>query len=404
LKSVQQILVDKGISMKIIGSIAVVIAIASFASGNLHAVEAIYIGSVESRVVAPSRIMRLDPETGALTEAITIDYPARLVGMAIDEPNGKVTGYRLNRFNTDGTGIEGVPAGLQINRWGLKVVPALGKLFMTGGQANPQTQIASVGLDKTGFEQLIPYNNNLVVHFPRQIDVDVSAQKLFWANSASTTDPAFVGVWSADLDGESPQQIVGVPNSRHFPTGVQVDSVEGKVYWTQRPYDDVIGYSPAEIWRADLDGTNREFVAAAPTSNYIFVQLYVLQTEVIVGDSDGDGVSGNDDLCPDENASGYDFDQDGCIDSPEESTDELAVVVEEFLNNGTLNTWEFIHLHSALDGAQKLMEKGNLKAAEDKLDKFKKKVNRLVRRGTLTQEQGEYFLAAADAILAVLYL
>lgn len=121
-------------------------------------------------------------------------------------------------------------------------------------------------------------------------------------------------------------------------------------------------------------------------------------------DTDGDGVLDSDDLCPDEDASGLDFNVDGCIDDPAETTADLTAEVEVLAADEVLSNAEGNQLLNVLDDAEALIAAGNLNAAEDKLNNFKKKVDRFVRRGELTEEEGASLLAAADAILAVLYL
>ncbi|MFH1724588.1 MAG: hypothetical protein ABII00_08200, partial [Elusimicrobiota bacterium] len=84
-------------------------------------------------------------------------------------------------------------------------------------------------------------------------------------------------------------------------------------------------------------------------------------------DVDGDGVPNASDACPAEDASGSDANADGCIDS----LDDAAAVIEELdLLSGIEN-----ELISKIEGALAAYDKGNDKAAENKLNALKNSID-----------------------------
>jgi len=430
---------------------------------TVYAADALYMVAIPASVIQDQYIRRIDLNTNVMTDAFTLDFPARFSGMAIDEPNGKIywsqtkyaqndcsvwkanldgtnreqivvgqvgagviavdsvngkvyingnsggcggsgpaDGYWVHRFNLDGTNIEPVP--VRNDQWyGIAPNPDTGKLYFASGSSYFKDILRS-NLDGTGPEVLISRNDlvdgEFVVNTARQIDIDFN-NTIYWINAVHDS------IWRADSDGNNYEMIVDITDTTKYKYvaawGVQVDNVAGKLYWHRHPRPLDNSFLPTEVWRSDLDGNNKELVVKTVRTDIIASYLALVQTEIIPEDEDGDGVIGDKDKCPLEDASGYDFDQDGCIDNSAETAELIIIEIENLSLSGVLSNSDTNKLLNVMEDAAKLIELGNLEAATDKLNNFKKKIRRLVIKGKLTEEQGDFYLNAADATLAVLY-
>jgi len=123
-----------------------------------------------------------------------------------------------------------------------------------------------------------------------------------------------------------------------------------------------------------------------------------------IDDTDGDGVFDNVDVCPAEDASGLDFNGDGCIDDPTENSNDLIDDIKELIEGPTidLNNGQIKSLLNGLNDVLKMIDKGNFNAVIEKLNTFIRKINHLVDKEELTLEEGQSLISAADAIIAVL--
>jgi hypothetical protein len=114
-------------------------------------------------------------------------------------------------------------------------------------------------------------------------------------------------------------------------------------------------------------------------------------------DSDGDGVEGDSDACPYEDATGFDVDNNGCIDE----LGGLTEVMEALVKEGII-TEELQHiLLSSIDRAANSAYKDNVCAAISKLFAFKIEVN--ARRDIdISQKAADRLIAYADSVIAYL--
>jgi hypothetical protein len=104
-------------------------------------------------------------------------------------------------------------------------------------------------------------------------------------------------------------------------------------------------------------------------------------------DVDGDGVNDTDDLCPTEDASGFDADGDGCIDT----LDGLAQIIET-LPDGVLSDNTKNSLVSKVENAKKSVDKDVDNAAINQLNAFINEI--LAQRGKKISEDAADLLAA----------
>jgi hypothetical protein len=88
-------------------------------------------------------------------------------------------------------------------------------------------------------------------------------------------------------------------------------------------------------------------------------------------DGDGDGISNDQDECPDENATGFDFDQNGCIDD----TSGLSEILETLVDDGVIDEELQNSLLVKVENADKMSDKENICAAVNKLEALINEVN-----------------------------
>ena len=137
----------------------------------------------------------------------------------------------------------------------------------------------------------------------------------------------------------------------------------------------------------DMDGTPETFVSLAATCSVVedpigtFIATCTVQVDhfstyaiVVPLDSDGDGVPDNfdgvSDVCPSENATGFDVDNDGCIDSFNGLIDLVAgLVIEGVITSNMENS-----LLSKVSNAQSSSDRENVCTAINELDAFKNQV------------------------------
>ena len=92
---------------------------------------------------------------------------------------------------------------------------------------------------------------------------------------------------------------------------------------------------------------------------------------VSVADTDGDGIPDDQDVCPEEDARGFDTDQDGCIDNLIGLNDMLETLVEQ----GVIEVELKNSLLSKVANAEKSADKENINAAIQKLESLINEIN-----------------------------
>ena len=114
-------------------------------------------------------------------------------------------------------------------------------------------------------------------------------------------------------------------------------------------------------------------------------------------DTDGDGVPDNLDACPDEDATGFDVDNDGCIDSLAGLMDLVTTLVEE----GVISEEMQNSLLSKITNAEKSFDKDKVCTAVNQLGALKNQVD--AQRGEkISDEAADMVTAYADSLIAYL--
>ncbi|MDH3975146.1 MAG: thrombospondin type 3 repeat-containing protein [Deltaproteobacteria bacterium] len=108
----------------------------------------------------------------------------------------------------------------------------------------------------------------------------------------------------------------------------------------------------------------------------------------VCDDSDGDGIFDAYDNCPDEDATGFDIDNDGCIDS----ASGLIELLDTLVNEGVIDAVLRNSLIGKVENAEKSLDKDNINAAINQLNAFINEIN--AQRGNKISD------AAADEVIA----
>jgi len=115
-----------------------------------------------------------------------------------------------------------------------------------------------------------------------------------------------------------------------------------------------------------------------------------------LGDSDGDGILDAVDSCPIEDASGFDANSDGCIDTPQGLIQIIQTLPAETLSAELQNS-----LVSKVDNAQKSSDKDNICAGVNQLEAFINQIN--AQRGKkVSDEAADDLIAFAQSAIAAL--
>jgi DNA-binding beta-propeller fold protein YncE len=143
----------------------------------------------------------------------------------------------IKRVEPTGVGlIDVVPTGGGLR--GLDVDPITGRVYWTDVN---NFVIRRANLDGSAQEDLISSG----LEFPSAIAVDVAGGKFYWGDQTANE------IRRANLDGSVNEQVL--PTAFH--RGIDIDAVNGKVYWSTS-----ITQFKGEILRANLDGSDVETV------------------------------------------------------------------------------------------------------------------------------------------------
>lgn len=152
------------------------------------------------------------------------------------EPDGTI-----QRANLDGSNVANIITSGLVSPHGIALDTPSFKMYWADSEAS-KIQRASIN----GFfiDDLVGEEPSFF--FPLQVALDLGARKMYWT--------AFIfedGVIErANLDGSNVELLISTGTGLGGPRteGLALDVGAGKMYWTQAP----------GIWRADLDGSNRE--------------------------------------------------------------------------------------------------------------------------------------------------
>lgn len=134
-----------------------------------------------------------------------------------------------------------------------------------------------------------------------------------------------------------------------------------------------------------------------PSAPYLTFAKYAQIIGPIADDSDGDGVSGDLDACPNENATGFDANSDGCIDS----ISGLDAMINALVLQGVISPELQTSLLTKIVNAEKSAGKDNICAAVNQLGAFKNEVN--AQRGTkISADAADMIIAYVNNVIAYL--
>ncbi|MFY9234083.1 MAG: DUF5050 domain-containing protein [Fimbriimonadaceae bacterium] len=157
------------------------------------------------------------------------------------------TGH-IRRVDTNGTNlVELVDTGGGLR--GLDVDQASGKMYWADVD---NLKIRRANLDGTGQEDLISLSGS-GEDWPFPSAVAVYGGKLYWGDQTLGT------MNRANLDGSGAEVLFSTP----FHRGLAVDSINNKIYWSTSISD-----LKGEVWRANLDGTNRQKVLSSNDARF----------------------------------------------------------------------------------------------------------------------------------------
>ena len=152
----------------------------------------------------------------------------------------------IQRANLDGTNIEDIVTGLDY-LFGIALDVANRKMYWIHRDGETR-KIQRANLDGTNIEDII-------TGYLFGIALDVANRKMYYAEyvSVPTGDGAFdedVIIWRANLDGTNKEYVV----RGAYGGDIALDVAGGKIYY----HTMWISGESAQIWRANLDGTNDE--------------------------------------------------------------------------------------------------------------------------------------------------
>lgn len=126
-----------------------------------------------------------------------------------------------------------------------------GKLYWADIQRD---RIFRTDFDGTGFEVLVDG-----LQGPRDIALDLNAGKMYWTDRAFGTSIGLDRIQRANLDGTVIEDVIVESIGEDLTlSGLALDPIGGKVYWSDRGSGD-------RIERANLDGTARETFYSVPS-------------------------------------------------------------------------------------------------------------------------------------------
>jgi len=208
-----------------------------------------------------------------------------------------------------------------------------------------------------------------------------------------TNDPG--DGWSKIAYGDGEHLVVWTSNGIK---GIRV-STEGLVLDPQPANLSVMiipGFFPSVAYGNDNYLVAWELDDDSPDPSLHFAK-YAQLIGPIADDSDGDGVPDDVDLCLTEDATGFDVNGDGCIDS----IGGLDGMINTLVQQGVIPPELQTSLLAKIENAGKSADKDNICAAINQLEAFKNQVN--AQRGNkISDEAADEISAYADSVIAYL--
>ena len=112
-------------------------------------------------------------------------------------------------------------------------------------------------------------------------------------------------------------------------------------------------------------------------------------------DTDGDGIPDDVDACPMEDATGFDTDNNGCIDSVSGTVDLVNALIAEGVIDSILSN----SILSKLQNAESSLSKENICTAVNQLEAFKSAID--AQRGKkISDEAADEVITYTDSVIA----
>jgi len=211
---------------------------------------------------------------GSNSESIYSDASKRIYGVAVDPCNnhlywtekeaGVPANDRIRRSDLDGNNIIDLVSGPTDldNPTGITLDIEGGKIYWAqDGVVLTSQSIRRANLNGSDPEELV--DNNYALQ-PMEVAIDKPAGKMYW------TDKSYDAIFRANLDGSNPERVLSTnvyQPAGSSPGGIKLDLNLGKIYCAE--FSPAAGNSNIGIWRANLDGSSIEnIVRPASTDPY----------------------------------------------------------------------------------------------------------------------------------------
>jgi len=221
-----------------------------------------------------------------------------------------------------------------------------------------------------------------------------------YRNNNSINDEGHV-VWTAHIPNEDSEiflydgiSIIQVTNNGYNDGWSQINN-KGNIAWMETGPSGVSQtylYDGSTIHQLSNDAYfNKQRPALNNNGYVVWLGQVGMQYNIFLakpeGDSDGDGIPDDQDACPKEDASGFDADVDGCIDT----MTGLSEILETLVTAGVIAEELQNSLLSKVENADKSADKDNICAAVNKLEALINEVN--------AQRDKKISIEAADDVI-----
>jgi hypothetical protein len=205
------------------------------------------------------------------------------------------------------------------------------------------------------------------------INLDTAETRVIVDDGAVNSDPSIDGdlvTWDSDVN----------------------DNLDVFVYRISTGETFQVTTDPADQYLNDVFG---DLVAYVDTRG-LTEDVYVAKLE-FKPDGDNDGIPDDQDACPDEDATGFDADGDGCIDS----LGGLTVVIKTLVEAGAIEPQMETSLIEKVENAEESNTQEDICAAVNELEAFKNQIE--AQRGNkISDEAADLVIAYADNLITQL--
>jgi len=149
------------------------------------------------------------------------------------------------------------------------------QLYVTVSDAHPR--LLRCQPDGSELELLLAFD---IRHYPRGLAIDPVGGKLYWSSSHGT-QASDGKIRRANLDGSGLEDLV---TGMIYPFGMALDLASGKMFWIRQ--------EDQKIWRANLDGTQAESFIALGDMSYAFAVAVSPKTSHLFWTDSGNSLIG----------------------------------------------------------------------------------------------------------------